>query len=146
MALMSTMGAMGMAIGVAIDEGISKEISKTQQQSNNTIKALLNEAAHKNGYQLIFAGKQNTGSTEAYILIERIEFNIVRGANDATALKINARLTNAAGITKHINYPKDFPKHSTPSVSLEQLKKDSSAANQLLSVAFEALLNKQAEI
>jgi len=44
MALMSSMGPVGIALGVAIDEGIAKDIRETAQQGGVDFKALLNSA------------------------------------------------------------------------------------------------------
>lgn len=137
MALMSTMGAMGMAIGVAIDEGISKEISKTQQTSGKTIEDLLNEVAATSNLHVSW---QNTNSNSLPSLtIERIEFNIVRGENDATGLTIKALYTDNTGAESKLNYPKDIPDYIAPSFPLEELKSNNKLANELLIEGFEEI-------
>lgn len=136
-ALMSTMGAMGMAIGVAIDEGISKDISKTQKASKKTVKALMYEANTDNDLNISWGESNNELPS---LVIERIEFNIVRGDNDATGVKIKALYTDQTGNQKQLNYPKDYPEHEAPSFPLEQLKINSELANQLLIEGFEETL------
>ena len=140
MALMSTMGAMGMAIGVAIDEGISKDISKTQQKSGQSIEDILDDAAE--GADLAITFNDNTHVINApNIYIERIEFKIVRGKNDATGVTINALYTDITGKESALNYPKDIPDYTALSFPLEQLKTNENLANQLLIEAFKQLLN-----
>lgn len=140
MALMGTMGAMGMAIGVAIDEGISKDISKAQQKSGKGIEDILNEANASTSYHTIFSN-QKTASSAPSIIIKRIEFNIVRGKNDATGVKIQALYSDASGKQRPLNYPKDMPKHKAPSFPLDQLKTNNKLANQLLLAGFKVLLS-----
>lgn len=139
MALMSTMGAMGMAIGVAIDDGISKEISKTQQTSGKTIEDLLYEVTTTSNVHIKW---QNTKSNSLPSLtIERIEFNIVRGDNDATGVKIKALYTDKDSNQKQLNYPKDIPDYIAPSFPLEQLKTNNKLANELLIEGFKQLFS-----
>ncbi|MGR6872660.1 hypothetical protein ACU6U9_10220 [Pseudomonas sp. HK3] len=137
MALMATMGAMGMAIGVAIDEGISKDISKTQQASGKTVKDLLNEINSTSGFHINWQNTNN--NTLPSLVIERIGFNIVRGGNDATGVKIKALYTDIEGKKTQLNYPKDSPEYKAQSFPLEQLKTNSKLANQLLIEGFEEI-------
>lgn len=139
MALMSTMGAMGMAIGVAIDEGISKDISKTQKKSGESIEDILDDAAESSDLRILF--NDNTKKTNTHNLnIERIEFKIVRGKNDATGVTIKALYTDTIGKESTLNYPKDISDYPAPSFPLEQLKINDKLANQLLIEGFKQLL------
>jgi len=139
MALMSTMGPIGMAIGVAIDEGISKDISTTQQTSGKTIEDLLNEVATTSSMHVSW---QNTNNDSLPSLtIERIEFNIVHGENDATGVKIKALYMDNTGTESTLNYPKDTPNYIAPSFPLEQLKSNDKLANELLTEGFKQLLS-----
>jgi hypothetical protein len=140
MALMSTMGAMGMAIGVAIDEGISKDISKTQQKSGKSIEDILNDAAESTDLTILFNDNNNANNTPN-INIERIEFKIVRGKNDATGVTIKALYTDNTGAESTLNYPKDIPYYIAPSFPLEQLKSNDKLANELLIEGFKQLLS-----
>lgn len=137
MALMGTMGAMGMAIGVAIDEGISKDITKAQNKSGKSIENLLDEAAENSAYKLSFNRPNNTNN--ANLIIKRIEFKIIRGKNDATAVNIQALYRDQTGNEHHLNYPDDIPNFEAPSFPLEQLKSEKKLANQLLNTGFKHL-------
>mgnify|MGYP000491975370 CR=1 FL=1 len=141
MALMSTMGAMGMAIGVAIDEGISKDISKMQQQSGETIQSLFEQVSEGTQYKINWVDNKSLKAQKNSLILERIEFNLVRGGkNDATEVKIKALYIDDSGQSRHINYPKDVPDLEQISFPLEQLKKDNTLANKLLLNGFQTIL------
>ncbi len=137
-ALMSTMGAMGMAIGVAIDEGIAKDISKTRAASGKTIEDIFNQANSDASLQLNWITSNIT--EQPALVIERIEFNIVTGKNDATGVKIKALYTDTTGKQAKLNYPNDYPDHKPKSFPLEELKSNNELANQLLLEGFEVIL------
>jgi hypothetical protein len=79
MALMSSMGPVGIALGVAIDEGIAKEIRETAQQGGVEFKALLNSAIADVG------GLQQADRIE----VKRYGFVIKDGSNDYVAAEIH---------------------------------------------------------
>ena len=136
MALMSTMGPMGMAIGVAIDEGISKDIASAQAQTGQEIKQIIsNQASNKT-----VNWSSNGDADSAEIIIKRIEFKLVRGGeNDATEIHIKF-LDKRRNSTQEINYPKDFPNHKASAFPLNRLKEDGDLSNKLLAEAFDLLL------
>lgn len=136
MALMSTMGPMGMAIGVAIDEGIGKDIAKAQAATGVSIQELVSTSAPENS----FTWKTQQDAEHADFVIKRIEFKLVRGGkNDATAVHIKL-VDQRDEVERTINYPDDIANHTAANFPLEILKKDGVKTNQLLIEAFEKIM------
>lgn len=132
MALMSTMGPMGMAIGVAIDEGISKDIAKAQTATGKTLQSIIEERWSDHHIEWVASNEVNN----AEVLINKIGFELVRGGkDDATGVKIELTLDRGNG-QQTILYPSDFPDHKPNSYPLEVLKKNGKASNRLLREAF----------
>lgn len=79
MALMSSMGPVGIALGVAIDEGIAKDIRETAQQGGVKFKALLYSAVDD----------LSTLQQAERIEVKRYGFVIKDGSNDYVAAEIH---------------------------------------------------------
>lgn len=139
MALMSTMGPMGMAIGVAIDEGIAKDIAKAQQETNKTVQQLFNEQA--SGQNITWHQDEESQSD---LRIKRLEFRIVPGGDDLTAVEIEVvDQRSAEAVT--IKYPNDFSELKASSYPLADLKKDGSKTNLLIEEAFMQIIKRVAK-
>jgi len=84
MMLSSSMGPMGMAIGVAIDVGIGKEIQKNAESNQISLAQVLKE-------QLESAELPNVSSIA--LEITKIEFKSARGEGDPTSLNVELQVS-----------------------------------------------------
>ena len=144
-ALMSTMGPVGIALGVAIDEGIAKDIrkaiSKEQADIQRQIKKQLSQQLKKHGYSVIDSNK----GTYPKLVIKRYGFKITNGSTDATAAEWVAELHLGPDNKRTVNYPKDFEKDSVKTYALSDLKTNGELGLELLTDSLkqviESLLN-----
>jgi hypothetical protein len=126
----SLLGGTGVAIGIAIDEGIAKQIRENIEQSDssyNYAKELKKRVDRK-----------SLKGLEA-IVIDRYGFRTAKGEGDMVTAWLVVNVSCKKSTIK-ITYPDDF---SDPaSASLSQIKTDADAAILLLSKASEQLLTK----
>ena len=134
MMMMSSMGPTGIAIGVAIDEGISKSIAETANTNHIDFSELIKKdfLEKLNRYNQLNTGKQ--AITEAKLHIKRYGF-IVGGGNDEPTTSeyiISYQLGNEAK-WQEFHFPKQF---NTEQVLLTQpldkVKKDKLAIQLLI--------------
>jgi hypothetical protein len=144
-ALMSSMGPIGMAIGVAIDEGISKQITQTQLASNKHIKNLILQQAGNtlsgnydvqwNTYSQIDSKSLHSN----YIIIEKIGFRLQPGHADGVCGEVIISIISQNHTPTTFYYPNDInvseDQKNTACVvyELEKLKTDEIYLNQALS-------------
>ncbi len=132
-ALMSTMGPMGIALGAAIDEGIAKNIRKAIEQEQadiqSQIKKQISLQLEQHGYSVLLASEKL-----AYpkIVIKRFGFKVTNGSTDATAAEWDIELQAGSGIKTTLNYPKDFKKDEINTYVLADLKNDGKLGLKLL--------------
>ncbi len=133
-ALMGTMGPVGIAIGVAIDEGIAKDIRKSvaSEQGDSKVFAtnMVASQLKEQGYSVTLNAEQPTYPS---ITIKRYGFKIVNGSTDATAAQWDIEIETEPGKKTNVHYPKDFNKESIKTYMLEDLKMNGNLGVELLS-------------
>ncbi len=135
-ALMSTMGPVGIALGVAIDEGIAKDIRKAignekgdvQDYIKNQMAGLLN----KHGYFVPMDGAELKENYFPKLVIKRVGFKITNGSTDATAAEWELELHSGPDAKTTVSYPKDFAKDTINTHVLADLKVDGELGIELL--------------
>lgn len=144
-ALMSSMGPMGMAIGVAIDEGISKQITQTQITSNKQLKNLIlqqadNPLSEKYDVQWGVHSQFDVKPLKSnHIIIEKIGFRLQPGQADGVCGEVITSMISQNNTPITFHYPNDITvseyQKSTACVvyELEKLKIDEIYLNQALS-------------
>lgn len=121
-ALMGAMGPMGAAIGVAIDEGISKDIRKNIEASGFDLVAHLCEQYRKQEVYCVSEAEQ----AHETLIIQRIDLTS-RGSDDLMQLNVEAVLRKAANDEALLAY-----RSGETEVTLEQVKSDSASMKALL--------------
>ena len=149
-ALMSTMGPVGIALGVAIDEGIAKDIRKAIGEEKADIQGYLKTQtadllSHK-GYSVLFGEAVSKETTFPKIIIKRMGFKITNGSTDATSTEWELELHNGPDEKLTVNYPKNFDKDKVSTHVLADLKENGKLGIELLDdslvLAIDALLIK----
>lgn len=139
-ALMSTMGPVGIALGVAIDEGIAKDIRKAiseeQADIQSQIKKQLSQQLEKHGYSVIDSNKE----TYPKLLIKRYGFKITNGSTDATAAEWVVELHSGPDKNHAVNYPKDFEKDIIKTYVLADLKENGELGVTLLNESLQQVM------
>jgi len=141
MMLSGSMGPMGIAIGVAIDEGIGKEIDATATQANVKFTALFENKLRK----FIATNSQYADVNNIAVTIERYGFMTQSGDNDPVSAEIKAHF-----IINQQKYIVDYPtmlkrdsqnKNSElPTQPLEAIKKDAKAIQLLFNNSIDLAL------
>ncbi len=138
MALMSSMGSMGVAIGVAIDVGIARDIEEPFIAAGFNIDEMLSNhfIANKNGqFKLASLGAE---TPDLSILVKKYGFMNMGGENDQTAVELVLEVSKANCETVTINYPDDYKKNTGQSIAtqpLKTLKSDGRASKALFEPA-----------
>ncbi len=144
-ALMSTMGPVGIALGVAIDEGIAKDIRKAigkeKTDATGYLKNQVAAALTKQGYSVASNDASLNESHFPKIIIKRMGFKITNGSTDATAAEWELELHSAPDTKVKISYPKDFAKGGIKSYVLADLKTDGKLGLELLNESLVKALN-----
>lgn len=136
MMLMSSMGAMGVALGVAIDEGIAKEIEETALSNNVNYLAML-KASLTDWLAAMPEAKQ---ANKIKVKIARYGFISKPGSDDPTAIDLNLFYSFADDNWIEINTATQS-EIQLPTRPLEQLKKDPQVINRLLVDSFQTLFH-----
>jgi hypothetical protein len=172
-ALMSAMGPVGIAIGVAIDAGIAKDIGTVSIQQGFDIDAMLQQglsAATEQNYQLKISAAEtrtvpeNKSSTDRVnestiepaveltteqsaevpkLQLVRFGYKIVPGENDATSAELLIQWHDNNQAQQQIHYPNDFEHYSH--APLAQLRTDGKLANKLMQEAIQAMWQRYFE-
>lgn len=154
MALMSSMGPVGIAIGVAIDEGIAKDIRQSAAESGLDIDELVKSNLSRSSELAFNIGTVHTkedevnNSAKLLVIIKSYGFVIVDGNNDLTTAKWQLQVIqhDAEGKVPKItefNFPDDYnnqPKNKLTSYPLEQVKEDGNKAILLLNMGLETII------
>ena len=129
MMLMSSMGPMGIAIGVAIDEGIGKDIDAVYKQAGLNVSEIV-----KTAFESEAALTESLAVSELNISIQRYGF-VVASGEDVNA-QIHVLIKSNQG-EEVIKYPEAFKKgeEKLPTADLDALKKESAPIKQLLEQA-----------
>lgn len=132
-ALMATMGPVGIALGVAIDEGIAKEIREGLSKHYPDLQYQLNKAITEKfsmqGYQVDLNSDK---SAYPKLVIKRYGFKIVNGSTDATAAEWLLEWELGPDNKRLIHYPNDFEKASLASKPLADIKVNGLLGHDLL--------------
>lgn len=135
MMLMSTMGATGIAIGVAIDEGIGKEIATAISQTQYAFPERFEASFHQFNAEHFLAIR--------HISVQRYGFKInpTDGVEDAVIaeLMVNVEFEDGASLT--INYPRDYSENLNV-IPLEAAKTNGTRSSKMLDEATIAVLKK----
>lgn len=118
----SLLGGVGVAIGIAIDEGIAKDISAAIQKANPEfdIRKLVQE-------QLVIVSDEVVTKNWQSLVIEKYGFNVVEGDFVSPVLELTVNCKGGAGKIH-------FERNPTASAKaeLELIKKDGEVAENLL--------------
>ncbi len=112
MMLMSSMGAMGIAIGVAIDEGIGKDIDAAARLAGFDIRKVMIEVLNESTYRA------------TSIVVERYGFVTRSGDNDPVAAQLHITVSQRDGTQRSVKYPEDFDVKSVDTYPLEEVKQN----------------------
>ncbi len=121
MMLMSSMGPMGIAVGVAIDEGIGKEIDKTAMQAGFSIEKIVRESLINNA--------PKTLANIQTINIDRYGFITQSGENDPVAPQLHITIHYSNGESTALKFPEgiDSVPASACTLPLDQAKQEGAA-------------------
>jgi len=138
MMMMSSMGPMGIAIGVAIDEGIAKDIGAAAETSGFSVEATLREAL-----QFVWQSQATTShGVPPKLSITIVRYGVVMrpGRDDPATAQLHV-LVNAEGLApKTYRYPEDLPENVVPDIApLERLKNEGGEVVRLHGLAAESL-------
>lgn len=128
MMLMSSMGPAGIAIGVAIDVGIAKDIEKAVNITSVTFEQLLQRQLGMGCTK--FDSKLSNNHLKT-VTIEKYGFKVAKGDSESVVAWFSLALNDNAEAT--VNYPADFEQLDTalPSIPFNVVKSDGEAAVQL---------------
>ncbi|MEY8199828.1 MAG: hypothetical protein RPS47_11360 [Colwellia sp.] len=144
-ALMGVMGPMGISLGVAIDEGIAKDIRKAIAKEVGNIDAFLLAELDRNlAANDVKIVAQSSASKYPILKIKKIGFKIINGSTDATSAEWRIELTTALGKTTTVNYPNDFDKSTIKTYVLAALKVDGKLGAGLLRESLKKVLTEGA--
>ena len=139
MMLSSSMGAMGVAIGIAIDEGIAKDIQETAAKENIVPSEIMRTQLQRE------FNKNNTAvSASVEITLEKYGFVTQPGANDPVAAQLHLTVATPDKNPLVVRYPEDFAKSKSLTIGtrpLETIKQDAAEINALFSAAATWLAN-----
>lgn len=128
-ALMGAMGPMGAAIGVAIDEGISKDIRKNIETSGIDLKAELCARLAKKNWTCVASAQDAVKN----LTVSKFELTS-KGSDDLIQATLVANMESAEEVTE--------VKIETgeTDIALDKLKQDKNAAKQFISLLAEKLV------
>lgn len=151
MMLSSSMGPMGVAIGIAIDEGIAKEIHQIAESANLNFARLLEESliqqASQTGISLNFSDKKD--DVDYIFHVKQYGFLSQSGKDDPVAAKIHLRIE--PGMSQEFlnteiefRYPENFVSEEDILLlqPLEDVKTDSQVIVKLWRDALMRISNK----
>ncbi len=134
MMLAGSMGAMGVAIGVAIDEGIAKDINDTAVAGGVNFSALLNSELQRSVDKNALTFIQSTDKkSDITIYVERYGFKTKQGDNDSAVAELIFSIKAKGAELARVHYPNAYSGSDKviPSESLELIKQDAKAIQTL---------------
>lgn len=136
MMLMSSMGPSGIAIGVAIDEGIGKTIDETATANNIDFTELIGQAFNqKITTHNLTQESDKTAIKAATLEITRYGFISTNGDNDPVIAEYHLRYQLNNNAWQSFNFPSDIATNKKTRLltkSLEQVKTDAAAIRVLI--------------
>lgn len=131
MMLMSAMGPMGIAIGVAIDEGIAKDIRTAADNGQFSIANIIEQEFGNVDVKL---GQVNI-DVESYGYIAKV------GQDDLAIPQIRLKIT-AKEVDKVYAYPEEFPDSGYEGIELEKLKQNADAIDLSMRAAVKQVVDR----
>ena len=128
MMLSSTLGAAGVAVGIAIDEGIGKDLQAVADDGGIGIKPLLMAALRQQVRLSDRDLRPVAAGAELLIRVERYGFILQPGRDDPTAAQLSLRVSRPGSATReplYLQYPTDFQSPDAaplPTLPLARLK------------------------
>ena len=135
MMLSGSMGAMGVAVGVAIDEGIGKQIDETARAGGVNIKNIVAAA--------FIAANQEFGTGNAAkmeLAIQRYGFVTAAGEGDPVLPQLQISLLKEGIPSLSVKYPDQFEVQSV--FQLDQIKINAELIEAALAQAAESMANR----
>ncbi len=136
MMMMSSMGPMGIAIGVAIDEGIAKDIAGQLVLSG----VALPESIQTAFVQYLINTSEYSAGTKVHLEIQRYGFITQRGDNDPITAEIHLRYQFDGQDPIEIKFPQTYQGDYIPTLPLAEAKLDGQASARLFSKALALVL------
>ncbi|ACA85781.1 hypothetical protein [Shewanella woodyi] len=158
-ALMSTMGPVGIALGVAIDEGIAKDIRESAVASGFDMPSYVVKSVDKHSQSklnpvvidLNYAGAGVSNELPS-IEVKRYGFKTTGGADDATAAELIVIVKTGKGEQFEYYYPNDFnatengnKSDEVPSYPLAEIKTNGELSVLLMQQAVDIVIGKVVE-
>lgn len=144
MMMMSSMGPMGIAIGVAIDEGIGKDIQASMDAEGISVESLI-ESVFLESSEFCEAPMP----LNLRIRVERYGFILVPGENDPTSGQLHLNIgpadiegSEADSMMRSYRFPEDFSELALQTSSLETLKVRGEEAANLLNFATRSIVKE----
>jgi hypothetical protein len=139
MMMSSNMGSMGIAIGVAIDEGIAKEIGTALVRVNckvgEVVESSFQTVSLKHGMTV---ARAPSGNADVVIGIDRIGFKVQPSERDLTFSEVSLRI-NLKGKVKELT---SLHGQGLQGIPLQEIRRDGNEACELLREAVTALLDE----
>ena len=105
-ALMSSMGPMGVALGVAIDVGIGKDIENPMKEAGFDVHMAM-ETGLQQAYEEPVQWQWVEASAETQLRLKKYGFKILPGGDDLTAAYVELEWVEGEKVTTVV-YPNDF--------------------------------------
>lgn len=137
MMLSSSLGPAGIAVGIAIDVGIAKEIAQTADTNHIAIEDILTQAIKKHTAGVEFSS--------TVVTIERFGFISWPGKGDLLAPQLHVSINRVDGENKSIRFPEDFREVSADKIMtapLDEVKANAATINDLFHSAAETVANQ----
>jgi hypothetical protein len=144
---MSAMGAGGIAIGLAIDAGIAKDIEKFGFGEHFDVQLLVDAAGRKASQQSRHVAKFLAGKPAPTFSIRTLGFFEAPAKQNVIFAHLQIQVTRGEWQTI-LRYPEDFPGQDSDAqniASLEALKTPQSPAQTLLITAMAIVIDKAAQ-
>lgn len=131
-ALMSTMGPVGIALGVAIDEGIAKNIQEAVDKEQADVVGLLTKTIDQKIHNYNRKVATQEQSTEERLVVKRYGFKTIPGGDDLVVPVWHIALYSGEELIKEVKYPFDTDTSAIDSMPLQTLKIDGKQSVRLL--------------
>jgi hypothetical protein len=160
-ALMSTMGPVGIALGVAIDEGIAKDIREAASISGFDMPSYISNSIDEHsqaGWKAVFVNQANASNISSLksefpnIVVKRYGFKTTGAVNDATSAELVVFVNMSKEDKLEYHYPNDFipvdgekKTSNIPSYPLAELKINGALSVSLMQQAIDNVVMKLIE-